>query len=143
MTKKEFSISAGKIESILEDKEAGIYLLNKSKNIHSFKLVSKLREVLKIKRVGFSGTLDPLATGLMILATGRATKLLDYWHQFPKIYQANILFGQRSDTYDLEGDVEINKEAREFNRKDLDKILKNFLGKTDRTNIFGQKDKRY
>ena len=85
-----------KAVSILEDKNAKIYLLNKPKNINSFKLVSKLRKVLNLKKVGFSGTLDPLATGLMILATGRATKLLDYWHQFPKVYEAHILFGQKS-----------------------------------------------
>ena len=49
MKEKEFSISPGKLKAILEDQQAGIYLLNKPKNIHSFKLVSKLREILNIK----------------------------------------------------------------------------------------------
>ena len=140
MKKKEFSISPGKLKSILEDQQAGIYLLNKPKNIHSFKLVSKLREVLNIKKVGFSGTLDPLATGLMILATGKATKLLDYWHQFPKVYEAYILFGQKSNTYDLEGYLKINKAAQEFNKKELEKVSKKFLGKQkQRAPIFSAK----
>ncbi len=126
-----FSISKGRGDSILEDKEAKIYLINKSKNIHSFKLVSKLRQVLNMKKIGFSGTLDPLATGLMILASGRATKLLDYFHEFPKVYKANIELGKISDTYDIDGEVEINKDAKEFDKKELEIILKKFLGKQE------------
>ena len=133
MNNKKFNISKIKIKAILEDKNAKIYLLNKPKNINSFKLVSKLRKVLNLKKVGFSGTLDPLATGLMILATGRATKLLDYWHQFPKIYRAKIMFGRKSETYDLEGRVEINKDAKKFNKKELENVLKDFLGKQKQT----------
>lgn len=125
----DFNISKGRLKSILEDEQAKIYLINKAKNIHSFKLVSKLRQVLNMKKVGFSGTLDPLATGLMILATGRATKLLDYFHQFPKVYKASIEFGKVSDTYDIDGKVEINNNVKEFNKKVLEKVLKKFLGK--------------
>ncbi len=140
MGNKIFTIYEGKIKAILEDENAGIYLLNKPKNIHSFELVYKLRKVLNLKKVGFSGTLDPLAKGLMILATGKATMLLDYWHQFFKIYKANILFGQVSDTYDLEGKIKINKNSQEFNKKKLEKILKKFLGKQkQRVPIFSAK----
>jgi len=63
------------------------------------------------------------------MATGKATKLIDYFHNLPKTYIAEVLFGQISDTYDLEGKIDINKDVKEFNRVELEKYLKKFLGK--------------
>lgn len=119
---------SSKLRAVLEDRQAGIYLVDKKININSFKAVSVFRKVLGIKKVGFSGTLDPLASGLLIVATGHATRLLDWFHFWPKLYTANILFGKASDTFDLEGKISINKSARTFARKDLEKKLKSFLG---------------
>lgn len=116
------------LRSILEDKSASVYLINKPKGVNSFKAVSVFRKVLNIKRVGFSGTLDPLASGLMIVATGQATRLLDWFHDLPKTYRASILFGQTSDTYDLEGKITINPQAKAFGKEILEKQLIKFLG---------------
>lgn len=116
------------LRNILEDKTAGIYLIDKPKGVNSFKAVSILRKILNIKKVGFSGTLDPLASGLLIMATGKATRLLDWFHGLPKIYQADILFGQESDTYDLEGQIIVNKKAEAFEQVKLEKKLDKFLG---------------
>ncbi|MBT6691697.1 tRNA pseudouridine(55) synthase TruB [Candidatus Parcubacteria bacterium] len=131
-TAQEFTqkfLTETKKQSIISDPQANIYLIDKPKNIHSFRAVSVLRKVLDIKKVGFAGTLDPLASGLLIMATGRATRLLDLFHFLPKIYQADIIFGQISDTYDLEGQVVNNTDAEEFDKIFLKQQLKKFTGK--------------
>ncbi len=127
------NFSKAKLENIYNDSQSAFYLINKPKGQHSFKLVSSLRKLLGIKKVGFAGTLDPLASGLMILATGSATKLLDLFHLLPKTYQANIIFGQTSASFDLEQDIVVNHNAKEFTKADLDKYLNNFLGKQEQT----------
>jgi len=119
---------SSKIKSVLSDPQAAFYFLDKAKGTPSFQTVSLLRRCLHIKKIGFSGTLDPLASGLMILASGRATKILDWFHFLPKTYEADILFGQHSDTYDLAGRISINERARAFGQKDLSTNLKKFLG---------------
>jgi len=117
------------LRNILGDKSAGIYLIDKPKGFNSFKTVSVLRKLLNMKRVGFSGTLDPLASGLLILASGKATRLLDWFHDLPKVYLADILFGQESDTYDMEGNITVNENAKSFTKAELEKVLNKFLGK--------------
>lgn len=121
-------LSEGKLNNILTDDQAKVFLIDKPKGVNSFKAVSVLRKVLGIKKVGFAGTLDPLASGLLILATSSATKLLDLFHTLPKEYEAEITFGQTSDTYDLEGEIVVNNKAKEFDEKYLDKVLKKFVG---------------
>ncbi len=133
-------INSEKIKEILANETAGLYLLDKPKGLHSFHLVTKLRHILGHKKVGFAGTLDPLASGLMILASGPATKLLDFFHFMPKVYEAEILFGQTSPSYDLEQAVQINLQAKEFDRKKLEKFLENFIGEQyQRAPIFSAK----
>lgn len=119
---------SSKIKSILSDPLAKVYLLNKPRTIHSFATVATLRKILQIKKIGFSGTLDPLASGLMILASGRATRLLDWFHYLSKTYVAQITFGQSSDTDDLEGVISVNRSAKKFDKNELEKHLTKFLG---------------
>lgn len=126
-------LSKEKIQNILSDDTAGVFFVDKDLKDNSFKAVSVLRKILGMKKVGFSGTLDPLATGLMILASGRATRLLDYFHFLPKVYEAEITFGQTSASYDLESEIVLNKQATEFDEKYLKEILNKFLGKQDQT----------
>ena len=124
-------ISKEKIQNILDDPQAGFYLIDKPKQVNSFKAVAILRKVLNIKKVGFAGTLDPLASGLLIMATAKATKFLDVFHNLPKTYIADVLFGQTSDTYDLEGKIEVNKNAKKFDLENLEKNLAKFLGEQE------------
>ena len=119
---------SSKLRNILQDKQSAIYLVDKPKNINSFRAVSVLRKVLDMKKVGFAGILDPLASGLLIMAVGKATRLLDCFHLLPKTYIADILFGQTSDTYDLEGQIEVNKSVQEFGLEKLENNLNKFLG---------------
>ena len=102
--------------------------INKPKGISSFDVIRFLRKKLKIKQIGHSGTLDPLATGVMQIAVGKATKLLDYLDS-DKCYTAEIKFGYNTETYDSEGE-EIFIKQPDFNESELKECLNSFLGKT-------------
>lgn len=84
----------------------GILLVNKPKGLTSFSLVSKLRRKLKVKKIGHAGTLDPFATGLMVMLIGRSyTKLSDQFLMNDKEYVAEVCLGISTDTFDNEGTV--------------------------------------
>ena len=102
--------------------------INKPKGVTSFDVIRELRKRLKIKQIGHSGTLDPLAYGVMQVAVGSATKLLDYLDS-DKEYIASIDFGYVTDTFDLEGEKEYIKEP-DFTQIKLEKVLKEFIGLT-------------
>lgn len=126
---RSYLFKSSRLRSILEDKSAAVYLIDKNKGAQSFKAVAALRKILDMKKIGFSGTLDPLASGLLILASGKATRLLDWFHFLPKIYQADIIFGQTSASYDLETEIIQNKNAKVFDEKYLLENLQTFVGK--------------
>src|SRR3989338_2425646 len=84
-----------------------ILLIDKEKGWTSFDIVAKLRGKLGIKKIGHAGTLDPLATGLLIIAVGRAaTKRLDAFQSLPKEYVTTIKLGATTKTDDAEGEEE-------------------------------------
>jgi tRNA pseudouridine55 synthase len=83
----------------------GLLLLDKPAGISSHDAVLAARRALGEKRIGHAGTLDPFATGLLVLLTGRATRLLPYLPGEPKIYEATIQFGAETETEDLLGTV--------------------------------------
>lgn len=94
----------------------GFLLVNKPQGLTSFDVCNKLRKILKTKKIGHSGTLDPLATGLLIIGVGRATKLLNYLENETKVYEAGITFGVDTDTYDILGNV--IHQCHDFNLND-------------------------
>ena len=83
----------------------GILNVDKPLNLTSHDAVSRVRRLADTRRVGHAGTLDPLATGVLVLALGRATRLLEYVVDQPKRYRALIRLGQVSTTYDGEGEI--------------------------------------
>lgn len=85
--------------------ENGLLLIDKPNGWSSFDVVRKLRPQLGIKKIGHAGTLDPLATGLLILLLGRATKQQQQFMQLRKRYEATITLGATSDTDDAEGTI--------------------------------------
>ena len=108
----------------------GFFLIDKPKHVNSFYVVRSLRKVLNMKRIGYAGTLDPLASGLMIVAVGEATKLLFDLEQTDKVYEVAIKLGEVSETYDAEGpihafkDREISEIINPPSRKQIEEILK-------------------
>lgn len=107
-----------------------MYFLNiiKPKGITSFDVIRYLRKRLKIRQIGHSGTLDPLASGVMQIGVGSATKLLEFLPS-DKEYIANLKFGYVTTTFDDEGDKIFVKKP-EFSLNDLKSSLNSFLGKT-------------
>jgi tRNA pseudouridine55 synthase len=83
----------------------GIVLVDKPLEITSHDVVGILRKRFKTKRVGHAGTLDPLASGLLVVAVGPATRFLQYLPLEPKIYSASVTFGTETASYDREGDI--------------------------------------
>ncbi len=105
--------------------------INKPKGITSFDCIRKLRKKLNMKAIGHSGTLDPLASGVLQIAVGKATKLLDYLPS-DKEYIADIKFGYNSNTDDDEGAKTYVCEPK-FSKNDLTSVLNEFLGETLQT----------
>ncbi|HMF77804.1 MAG TPA: tRNA pseudouridine(55) synthase TruB [Bryobacteraceae bacterium] len=83
----------------------GLVLIDKPAGCTSHDVVNRWRKLAKTKRVGHLGTLDPMATGLLALVTGAATRLAQFYGKDDKTYYAEITFGRTSDTYDAEGQV--------------------------------------
>jgi tRNA pseudouridine55 synthase len=82
---------------------SGFLNIDKPAGLTSHDVVAAVRQATRLKKVGHGGTLDPLATGVLILCLGHATRLSDFAMQHPKIYQAEIRLGLETDTYDTEG----------------------------------------
>jgi tRNA pseudouridine55 synthase len=80
-------------------------LIDKPAGITSHDVVSAARRALRTRRIGHAGTLDPFATGLLVLLVGNATRLLPHLHGEPKVYDATIVFGSETDTDDVTGTV--------------------------------------
>jgi tRNA pseudouridine55 synthase len=105
----------------------GFLNLNKPKNWTSHDCVAKVRRLLKTRKVGHGGTLDPLATGVLPIAVGKATRLISYLpHR--KAYQAKVRFGIQTTTDDLEGEILKTCSASELTLDKITPYLPEFLG---------------
>ncbi|MCF7918202.1 tRNA pseudouridine(55) synthase TruB [Candidatus Gracilibacteria bacterium] len=83
----------------------GFWLIDKERGWTSFDVCAKLRKILNVKKIGHTGTLDPFATGLLLVATGKCTKLIPFLEKERKTYRTTILLGQTSSTLDTESEV--------------------------------------
>ena len=83
----------------------GLLLIDKEPGFTSHDVVQKVRRILKQKKIGHCGTLDPDATGLLLLTLGTATRLTRFLIRAPKVYEGTIRFGTATDTYDASGQV--------------------------------------
>ncbi len=101
-----------------------IILVNKPKGLTSFDVIRILRKKLGIKKMGHAGTLDPLATGLMIIGVGKGTKKLAQYLKMDKTYEAEILIGVATDTYDIDGKIIEEKEVLNLNEEFVKEKLK-------------------
>jgi tRNA pseudouridine55 synthase len=108
----------------------GFLNLNKPLGWTSHDCVAKVRGLLKTKKVGHGGTLDPKATGVLPLAVGRATRLLQYLPE-NKAYRATVRFGITTTTDDLEGEVMSQTEVPELSLAQIEAVLPQFIGKIE------------
>ena len=105
----------------------GILVVDKATGMSSHDVVGRVRRVAGLRRVGHAGTLDPLATGVLLVCLGRATRLVEYLVGQPKTYVARVRLGQTTDSYDADG-VVVNKRPLTFTPTDLDNALAQFRG---------------
>jgi tRNA pseudouridine55 synthase len=108
----------------------GLLLVDKPTNMTSHDVVGSLRKILRHKRIGHTGTLDPIATGLMIMVIGEATKLSDYLMAEDKAYTVDIRLGVRTDTLDREGAVVESKPVN-ISREYLESMITDLTGEFD------------
>jgi tRNA pseudouridine55 synthase len=106
----------------------GIILIDKEKDVTSRDVVNKLNKILNTKRIGHTGTLDPIATGLMVICVNKGCKLVELLTNHNKTYIATVLMGKRTDTYDVTGKVLEEKEYH-VTKEDIEKTLQSFIGK--------------
>lgn len=103
-------------------------LLDKPLNWTSFDVVSKVRNAVGVKKVGHAGTLDPMATGLLIVCTGKKTKAILTFQDLEKTYTGSILLGKKSKSMDLETELIGDEDISSIKDEDIYKVREMFVG---------------
>ena len=111
--------------------EGKVLLIDKPIHWTSFDMVRKLRGMLQIKKIGHAGTLDPLATGLLIICTGKFTKSINDYAAQEKEYTGQITLGAVTATYDLESQPEQPKEYAHLTEKEIRDAAEKFVGEIE------------
>lgn len=91
-------------------------------------MVAQVKKTIQVKRVGHGGTLDPAATGVLPVVVGKATRMSEYLHLYPKTYKAEIELGITTDTYDREGAVISRTDASPVSKQRVEELLNTFRG---------------
>lgn len=112
----------------LNEAPEGILLVDKPQGITSHDVVSKLRRVFHIKKIGHAGTLDPMATGLLLMLVGKATKVSQYLMSMEKEYIGTVMLGKSTDSQDAEGEITEERPVPELGEEAVLKEIKTFLG---------------
>ncbi|MBL8013811.1 MAG: tRNA pseudouridine(55) synthase TruB [Candidatus Omnitrophica bacterium] len=106
----------------------GIIVVDKPTGMTSHDVVSRVRRKLSMRRVGHAGTLDPLATGVLVILLGNSTKLFDKFVTFDKAYAATLMLGTQTTTADITGEVIEQKPFEHINQKEIENVLSEFVG---------------
>lgn len=110
----------------------GIVLINKEKNCTSRDVVNQVSKILKTKKIGHTGTLDPIATGVLVLCIGKATKLVEVITSYDKEYEAEVILGIKTDTKDITGKI-LKKEKAIISKENIEECLKKMIGTYNQT----------
>lgn len=116
------------METTVQD-EGQILLINKPLRLTSFDVVYKVRKKLKIQKIGHAGTLDPLATGLLIICVGKKTKQIESFMGFDKEYTGTFIMGQTTPSFDRETQVSEQKEISHITLEAIASAAKSLTGK--------------
>ncbi|MFA5114202.1 MAG: tRNA pseudouridine(55) synthase TruB [Candidatus Margulisiibacteriota bacterium] len=115
----------------------GIIIVNKPQGWTSFDVVAKIRNLTRVKKVGHSGTLDPMATGVLPVFLGKATKSIQYFMTGDKGYEGEMTLGVRTDTGDAEGKIlnpkseTLNKSEIRISKEEIEKAFAKFTGEIE------------
>lgn len=104
-------------------KAGAVFLVSKPKNWSSFDVVKHLRKCLDIRKIGHAGTLDPMATGLLVLCTGKATKSISQIQEQPKEYIGEVTFGASTPSLDAETEIEDTAGYDHIRRQKIEEVL--------------------
>ncbi len=116
------------MSQLVNNDPAGILLVDKPQGITSHDVVDKMRRVFKIKKIGHAGTLDPMATGLLLILVGKATKASQYLMSLDKEYIGTIKLGEVTDSQDADGEILVTKPVPELTESEVAKVVQTFLG---------------
>jgi tRNA pseudouridine55 synthase len=106
----------------------GIIIVDKPSGMTSHDVVARVRRILNTKRVGHAGTLDPLATGVLVILVGPSTRLFDRFVGFDKAYLATMQLGLKTHSADIQGNVLEEKPFAQIGRDDVEKVFVRFTG---------------
>ncbi len=112
-----------------ETDEGTVILINKALHWTSFDVVKKIRNLLRIKKVGHAGTLDPLATGLLIICTGKKTRQINQFMDLEKEYTGTMIIGKTTPSIDLETEIDSVKSIEHITDEDIADTARQFQGK--------------
>lgn len=111
----------------------GILIINKPSGITSHDVVLKLRKILNQKKIGHTGTLDPLATGVLVLCIGKATKIVQFLQCEDKEYEGEIIFGIKTNTGDITGEIIEERDCNNIEEVNIKEIFNGFKGESLQT----------
>ena len=106
----------------------GLLVIHKERGMTSHQVVARLRRILKQSRIGHTGTLDPEATGVLVVGLGEGTRSFQFLAEDTKVYRAQIILGQATDTQDSTGTVLEEHPEMQINRSQIDAAIHSFLG---------------
>ena len=106
----------------------GLIIVDKDKNMTSFDVCHQLMKIFNTKKIGHTGTLDPIATGVLVCTIGKYTKLNDVITSTYKEYIAEMVLGEQKDTYDIEG-ITINSSDKEVSKEEIIKVINSYQKK--------------
>ena len=116
-----------------ESAEGQVLLIDKELNWTSFDVVKKLRNILRVRKIGHAGTLDPLATGLLILCTGKMTKQINNFMDLEKEYTGTMVLGKTTPSIDLETGFDSETPVGDITETDILNIAEKFTGTLEQT----------
>lgn len=108
----------------------GLLNLNKPVGPTSFQMIGRLRRLTGIQKIGHAGTLDPLASGVLLICLGKAVRLSEYLMSDDKVYVAEVTFGVRTTTDDAEGEI-VAQQSVDLAREQLERVLSEFVGEQE------------
>lgn len=107
---------------------SGLLVIDKAQDMTSHDVVAIARGALKIKKIGHCGTLDPMATGVLMLLINKATKLQDMLMSESKVYEGSLKLGITTDSQDAEGDLVEEKPVTDLSKEDIKNVFDEYLG---------------
>lgn len=111
--------------------KSGLLVVDKPVGPTSHDVVSRVRRLMNTKKVGHAGTLDPDASGLLLVCVGRATRMLEYMTSDVKSYEGNVVFGVATDTDDAVGQVVAQSDATHLTIRDISTVARRFVGEIE------------